>query len=511
MDCATTTSVETTEILAAAHQRAEKQTAVPTADKTNGKANGKTFIKKYRHVAAVHSQSRPSTLSHESAAAPSFVGFRNLMVIVLVVGNVRLIIENIQKYGNLICLTCHDIRRQDLLLGLGLYFLIPCFLWVAHTIELIAARQAKISRAQTVDRGGSTSPTPDQQKTFKAMWRVIRWAHGINATLALSITSWVVYHHIHHPGIGTATEIHAIIVWLKTASYALTNRDLRHAYLHPVKGELAALPEIYASCPYPQNITMRNLAYFWWAPTLVYQPVYPRNEKIRWSFVFKRVGETICLSVFIWFCAAQYASPTLKNSVDKIYAMDVGHILERLLKLAPISLVIWLAGFFAVFQSSLNALAEVMRFADRTFYLDWWNATSLGDYWRLWNKPVNSFMRRHVFTPMLGRGYGKGVSMLAVFFISAVLHELAVGVPTHSILGVAFLGMMFQIVLIALTDWLPRRLGDDYGKLTGNVLFWVSFTIIGQPACVMIYFFAWQAKFGSVSKQIAGSQVPASV
>lgn len=38
---------------------------------------------KYRHVAAVHSQSRPSCLSHDSHATPSFIGFRNLMVIVL--------------------------------------------------------------------------------------------------------------------------------------------------------------------------------------------------------------------------------------------------------------------------------------------------------------------------------------------------------------------------------------------------------------------------------------------
>lgn len=39
--------------------------------------------KKYRHVAAVHSKTRPSCLSHDSDAAPSFLGFRNLMVIVL--------------------------------------------------------------------------------------------------------------------------------------------------------------------------------------------------------------------------------------------------------------------------------------------------------------------------------------------------------------------------------------------------------------------------------------------
>lgn len=70
-----------------------------TAD-TNGTSNGngnvdedeqtkalrKAFTRKYRHVAALHSQARPSTLSHDSEASPSFVGFRNLMVIVLGMG-----------------------------------------------------------------------------------------------------------------------------------------------------------------------------------------------------------------------------------------------------------------------------------------------------------------------------------------------------------------------------------------------------------------------------------------
>jgi diacylglycerol O-acyltransferase 1 len=39
--------------------------------------------KKYRHVAAAHRGARPSCLSHDSDASPSFLGFRNLMIIVL--------------------------------------------------------------------------------------------------------------------------------------------------------------------------------------------------------------------------------------------------------------------------------------------------------------------------------------------------------------------------------------------------------------------------------------------
>jgi diacylglycerol O-acyltransferase-1 len=39
--------------------------------------------KKYRHVAAAHLAARTSCLSHDSDASPSFLGFRNLMIIVL--------------------------------------------------------------------------------------------------------------------------------------------------------------------------------------------------------------------------------------------------------------------------------------------------------------------------------------------------------------------------------------------------------------------------------------------
>lgn len=102
-------------------------TPTPTPTPANGSADAaaqlrKAFRKKYRHVEAIHSESRPSCLSHDTTETPSFLGFRNLMVIVLgtpvpplprsvsphverrfadtdwpVAGNLRLVIENIQK------------------------------------------------------------------------------------------------------------------------------------------------------------------------------------------------------------------------------------------------------------------------------------------------------------------------------------------------------------------------------------------------------------------------------
>ncbi|KAL9131394.1 MAG: hypothetical protein Q9217_000662 [Psora testacea] len=446
----------------ATHSNGDLGPRQPTIE--NGTARGpespKTDTSKYLHVTAVHSRSRNACLSHDSKASPSFLGFRNLMVIVLIVMNLRLMVENFIKYGVLICIRCHDYSKDDLVLGLALYAIVPCHLFVAYVIELAAAQQAKgaIGRAKRED--DKREDVDAIARSFQSIWQIIAWAHGINATMSLLVTTITVYSFIYHPLIGTVSELHAIIVWLKICSYAFTNRDLRYALLKPEAA--ASLPRLYSGCPYPRNITIGNLSYFWWAPTLVYQPLYPRTTSIRWTFVVKRLAETFSLSIFIWLASAQYAVPLLHNSLPKISSFDIASILERLMKLSTISLIIWLAGFFAVFQSLLNALAEIMTFADREFYTEWWNSPSVGTYWRTWNKPVYHFMRRHVYGPLVGRGWSSKAA------------------------SVAFIEQMQGI----------------NGKVIGNCIFWVSFCLVGQPLAALLYFFAWQAKYGSVRKEL---------
>jgi len=47
------------------------------------KARKEALNRKYKHVFAIHSEPRTSCLSHEAVEVPSFLGFRNLMVLVL--------------------------------------------------------------------------------------------------------------------------------------------------------------------------------------------------------------------------------------------------------------------------------------------------------------------------------------------------------------------------------------------------------------------------------------------
>jgi diacylglycerol O-acyltransferase-1 len=326
-------------------------------------------------------------------------------------------------------------------LGAVLYACVPIHLFIAYVIEYSAAHSAQdvVGMRKKIDCGEMVPEYETKARRDDLTWKNIALAHGINASFCLLVTSVVVYNYIHHPLIGTICQVHAIIVWLKNCSYAFTNRDLRHAMLHP--SSTVTLPPLYSTCPYPKNVTLSNLSYFWWAPTLVYQPVYPRSTGIRWGFVAKRLAEVAGLSVFIWLASAQYAAPVLRNSLIKMASLDIASIIERLMKLSTISMIIWLAGFFAIFQSALNALAEIMRFGDREFYSDWWNSPSVGTYWRTWNKPVTHFMRRHVYSPLVGRGWNSDLASAMVFVLSGILHEMLVGIPTHNIIGeITFFG-----------------------------------------------------------------------
>lgn len=423
------------------------------------------------HFFPIHVRAEPSLLSHDNKNPASYTGFQNLAMIALTITNARMIIEDYRKYGLIMTFYKIGLSQHDLKLVSKLLLTTPLHLLVAFGIEYFASLYVKKSNI------------PHKPKQ---LWQLFAVLHAINAALSLAITSFVVFYYVNHPFIGTICECHALVLCLKLSSYALTNRDLRDSYL-----KKEPIPPLYASCPYPRNISISNLLYFWLAPTLVYQPVYPRSENIRWTFLFKRALEIVGTIFVIWFLSGKYAIPILEHSLSYFEDGDMLLVLESLMKLSSVSMGIWLIGFFLVFQSFLNFLAELLRFGDRNFYQDWWNSGSVGTYWRLWNKPVTNYFKRHFYVPLRKRGYGQVSSSMIVFSISAFLHEILVGVPTKNFIGVAFFCIIVQVPLIMVTAPLERMRGP--GTRIGNCIFWVSF-FLGQPTGVLLYYFAWNIK-----------------
>ncbi|XP_022820776.1 diacylglycerol O-acyltransferase 1 isoform X1 [Spodoptera litura] len=234
---------------------------------------------------------------------------------------------------------------------------------------------------------------------------------------------------------------------------------------------------------YPDNLNLKDLVYFMLAPTLCYELNFPRTARIRKRFVIKRVlelffGINLALALF-----QQWMIPTITNSVETFTKMDPIRITERLLKLAVPNHLLWLCFFYLTFHSFLNLMGELLQFADRKFYGDWWNANNISVFWSTWNMPVHMWAVRHVYKPITGMGFSKFNAGIVVFAISALFHEYLVSVPLQMFRIWAFLGMMAQPPLAVISRTAEIRLGPRWG----NIMVWSSL-ILGQPLAIMMYY-----------------------
>ncbi|KAF9905432.1 hypothetical protein EC991_001660 [Linnemannia zychae] len=516
----------------------------------------KSSKRTYRHTFPVHTKALPSPLSKE-APPESYRGFVNLGMLLLFGNNIRLIIENYQKYGFLLSIPGSNVSKQDWILAGLTHAVLPLHVIVAYKLEQWASRKAKGFRKRLADQKESPITQQQQQQQdegkkskngkkdkkiltleeqIKQTRSTVGWLHFANVSLILVWPSLMSYFVIFHPFLAMGCLMTSLILFLKMTSFALVNQDLRSSFTFDtpateqssphltkvhndtttttattfdgaittttltttttvvktiiVKKEAEKLGPMYQyEVAYPDNISPGNIIYFYLAPTLCYQPSYPRSTVFRPSFFFKRVLEIITCLGMMYFLIEQYATPTLQNSVRAFDELAFGRLLERVLKLSTTSVIIWLLMFYTFFHAFFNALAEILYFGDRRFYLSWWNATSVGMYWKTWNSPVYTFFKRHVYLPMITSGHSALTASVVIFTISAILHEVLIGIPTKMIYGYAFAGMFFQIPLIALTAPLEKWRGTGSGL--GNMIFWVSFTILGQPACALLYYYHW--------------------
>ncbi|KAH6562940.1 hypothetical protein BASA83_003463 [Batrachochytrium salamandrivorans] len=447
---------------------------------------------RYSHTFHIHTSIRSSPLSKESPEQ-NFRGFFNLSMLLLGVSNLRLIVENFQKYGWLLNWPRGDLNLQD--------------------IQMVAISMSFQAASLMIAFFGEKCAT-FVQETPSALW-FIAVIHVLNISFAIVIPTYISWSLIWHPIAAAVPLFFATTLLLKLISYVLVNSDLRRDALakihgrpvggatsfdpHPVQAETNTVPE---ACPviYPANINIRDILYFTFAPTLCYQQLYPRTSRVHKMFLFKRFVELSTSLGGMYFLSVQYAAPTLKNSIEALDNMDMLRLLERMLKLSVVSVVIWLLMFWSFFHCWLNILAELLRFGDRRFYQPWWNARDISEYWRLWNSPVYNWGKRHVYLPLiLNFGFHPMVALAVVFCISALLHELLIAVPTHCLNGIAFLGMMGQVPLIFIVGAIfscsrkmfHRPKNDALFDTIGNFVFWITFTIVGQPACVLLYYTQW--------------------
>lgn len=276
-------------------------------------------------------------------------------------------------------------------------------------------------------------------------------------------------------------------MWCRTQQrHSKANNSIRRqslSFSNLGKGESKTDDHDQHLVQYPDNLNLRDLFYFMLAPTLCYELNFPKTSRIRKRFLLKRIVEVVIGLQLILAVMQQYMVPSVKNSLIPFSNMDITKASERLLKLAIPNHLVWLCFFYITFHSFMNLIGELLHFADRNFYCDWWNSNNIDTFWRTWNMPVHRWAVRHIYLPVVSMGYSRLSASIFVFFISAFFHEYMVSVPLKTFKIWAFMGMMGQIPLSLISKYMET----NFGPRMGNVVVWASI-IMGQPLCVMMYY-----------------------
>ncbi|KAI0924908.1 hypothetical protein AcW2_005644 [Taiwanofungus camphoratus] len=250
--------------------------------------------------------------------------------------------------------------------------------------------------------------------------------------------------------------------------------------LASLAGELAALEtELTSAGPervrWPENITLKNFAVYMLIPTLVYELEYPRTERIRPLYVFEKTVATFGTFALLYTVTDRFILP-FTPTPDQSF-------LRSLLELSLPFMIGYLLIFFIIFECICNGFAELSRFADRRFYDDWWNSTSWDEFSRKWNRPVHTFLLRHVYaSTMSSYRISRQTAMSITFLLSAAAHELVMAVVTKKIRMYLFTLQLIQLPLIAI----GRIPAIKRNKLLGNIVFWLGI-YAGLPLLCVAY------------------------
>lgn len=224
--------------------------------------------------------------------------------------------------------------------------------------------------------------------------------------------------------------------------------------------------------------TFGRFVYFLFAPTLLYRAEYPRTSgPINWRLVAEHLAEFGGGVFLTAFNLEAFFVPLVS-----LPAAERGTLCWRMFGAATIpALCQLIVGNYLLLHAWQNAWAEMLRFGDRYFYGEWWSAVNYTEYYRRWNGIVHDWLKEYVYSAVLRTKSTRANAALAVFVVSAVVHEYMIGMALRFFYPVMFLEFAGFGVLFAFI----RPVGKQMSAV-GNAFFWLSLST-GSAMQMVLY------------------------
>ncbi|KAL1272245.1 hypothetical protein QQF64_028107 [Cirrhinus molitorella] len=247
---------------------------------------------------------------------------------------------------------------------------------------------------------------------------------------------------------------------------------------------LTSTPQKGESPHYP---SLSSYLYFLFCPTLIYREVYPRNPYIRWNYVGVNFMKILASLFYLYFILVRLCIPVFRNKSNQPFSTRT--LILAVFHAAFPGMLMLMLGFYGFLHCWLNAFAEMLRFADRMFYNDWWNSTSFANYYRTWNIVVHDWLYYYSYKDFLWLTGQKlrSVATLLVFAVSALVHEYAFT------LGFGFFYPVMFCTFAGIGVVFNFAMNDKRKSPVCNIIMWTCL-FIGQGVHVSLYCLEWYAQ-----------------
>lgn len=307
------------------------------------------------------------------------------------------------------------------------------------------------------------------------------------------------------PPIGMAYTGWNIMILLKMISYIHVMREVRETFPQVLlanqnkatsKENEITRENLEVIRKYASNISgivnVKDLMYFYFAPTLTFQLWYPRNPTIRWGWLARTTVELILCWLLFFFTLNQYVNPIFEPAAKTFKVGTLSEIARQIVAFGDAYIFSAMLFFYGFFHLFTNVLAEALRFADREFYKSWWNSQGISHFWSLWNLPVHRWCTRHLYYPLLKRGYSKSFAACTVFLFSGFMHEYMCCLSLRIITIFSTFLFFGQAPLLII-----EKKYDKFFRSTqlGNIIFWAVFWFICNPIAILFYYAQYLTKY----------------